>query len=202
MLGVGSLIADIAAAKIAAANDPGAPVAGFKRGVVSSGSVGASSASSVPAGVSSTGGGSSARSMLEMERYGDVKDVASTYGDDSLARQIEISREYNAAEADKAYMRQIEWLENYYPRLVNSMKAAGLNPILAANLGFSGSSAVQASSAAVGGDTYADLINAASNRRNSTSQRISALASVIGAGASVMRALGSVLSAVFPKGVH
>lgn len=161
----------------------------------------ASSASAIPAGVSSTGGGSSARSMLEMERSGDVKDVASTYGDDSLARQIEISREYNAAEADKAYERQKEWLANYYPRLVKSMKAAGLNPILAANLGFSGSSAVQASSSAVGGDTYADLINAASNRRNSTSQRISAVSSVVGAGASVIRSIGSLIHSISPKGL-
>lgn len=159
----------------------------------------ASSASAVPPGVTSTGGGSSARSLLEMEKNGDVTDVADTYGLDSLAKQIELSREYNAQEADKAYQRQVDWMENYYPRLVSSMKAAGLNPILAANLGFSGSSAVQASSSAVGGDTYADLINAASNRRNSTSQRISSLAQVVGAGASVVNSIGNLLRAISPK---
>lgn len=175
------------------------PVSGLKNGVATPGVVGASSASLIPAGVSSTGGGSSARSMVEMERQGDVRDVASTYGEDSLARQIEMSREYNSQEADKAYQRQIDWMEQYYPRLVSSMKAAGLNPILAANLGFSGSSAVQASSSAVGGDTYADLINAASNRRNSTSQRISSLAQVVGAGASVVNSIGNLLRAISPK---
>lgn len=138
---------------------------------------------------------SSARSLAEMEDQ-DVTEIAETYGDDSLAKQLEISRDYNAAEAEKAYNRQIEWLENYYPRLVKSMKAAGLNPILAANLGFSGSSAVQASSSAVGGDTYADLINAASNRRNSSSQRISAISSVLGAAASVVKSVGSILNAL------
>lgn len=138
---------------------------------------------------------SSARSLAEMEDQ-DVTEIADTYGDDSLAKQLEISRDYNAAEAEKAYNRQIEWLENYYPRLVKSMKDAGLNPILAANLGFSGSSAVQASSSAVGGDTYADLINAASNRRNSSSQRISAISSVLGAAASVVKSVGSILNAL------
>lgn len=138
---------------------------------------------------------SSARSLAEMEDL-DVTDIAETYGDDSLAKQIELSRDYNTQEAEKAYKRQIEWLENYYPRLVKSMKAAGLNPILAANLGFSGSSAVQASSSAVGGDTYADLINAASNRRESTSKRISSISSVLGAAASVVKSIGSILNAL------
>lgn len=138
---------------------------------------------------------SSARSLAEMEDQ-DVSEIVDTYGDDSLAKQLEISRDYNAAEAEKAYNRQIEWLQNYYPRLVKSMKDAGLNPILAANLGFSGSSAVQASSSAVGGDTYADLINAASNRRNSSSQRISAISSVLGAAASVVKSVGSILNAL------
>lgn len=177
----------------------GIPVSGLKNGVATPGVVGASSASSIPVGVSSTGGGSSARSLLEMEQTGDVTQVSDTYGLDSLAKQIELSREFNSQEADKAYQRQVDWMEQYYPRLVSSMKAAGLNPILAANLGFSGSSAVQASSSAVGGDTYADLINAASNRRNSTSQRISSLAQVVGAGASVVNSIGNLLSAISPK---
>lgn len=160
-----------------------------------SGDASASSVRSGGGGHISTVRTSSARSMAEMEDQ-DVTKIAGTYGDDALAKQLQISRDYNAAEADKAYNRQVEWLENYYPRLVKSMKAAGLNPILAANLGFSGSGAVQASSSAVGGDTYADLINAASNRRNSTSQRISALSSVIGSAASVVKSIGAVLRAL------
>lgn len=158
-----------------------------------------SAASAVPSGTASTGGGSSARSLVEMERSGDVTDVASTYGQDSLAYQIAKNQEYNARQADVAYNRQVEWLENYYPRLVKSMKAAGLNPILAANFGFSGSSVPQAASTAVGGDTYADMINAASNRRNSTSQRISAIASAVGASAKVVSSVAEVLNSLHPR---
>ena len=52
--------------------------------------------------------------------------------------------------AENAYNRQVRWLEDYYPSLLKSIKAAGLNP----NLVLSGGASVSAPSAAMAsGDT-------------------------------------------------
>lgn len=151
---------------------------------------------------SSTGSGdASARSLLEMERNGDVSEVSKTYGENSLAFQLEKEREFNSNQADIAYKRQLDYLENYYSRLMSGLKKAGLNPILASGSSFNGSHVPQASSSAVGGDTYADMINAGSNRRDSTSRRISAISSAVSSSASMIQSVSRLITRIAAVGV-
>lgn len=78
----------------------------------------------------------------------------------STGEIIDRNQRFNAEEAQKARDWQVQYMKQYYPNLVEGLKAAGLNPILAAGI-HSGASvpfAASASSNNVGGDTLGSII--------------------------------------------
>lgn len=78
----------------------------------------------------------------------------------STGEIIDRNQRFNAEEAQKARDWQVQYMKQYYPNLVEGLKAAGLNPILAAGIhsGASVPSAASASSNNVGGDTLGSII--------------------------------------------
>jgi len=148
-----------------------------------------SSASTVPDTVN-TSSASELRGDLD---FSDAESDLDSIGTDSLAYQLDQQRRYNEEQAEIAYQRQRDFRKTYYADLVEGMKAAGLNPMLLAHVGYSGSTVPQASSQAIGGDTWSDLVNASAAKHNSYSQRLTAIAALIGASASVMDAISKFL---------
>lgn len=161
-----------------------------------------SSASSVPDSVNT----SSASTMQGDLDFSDAGDDLNDVGSDSLAYQLEQQRKYNEDQATLAYERQKEFRRTHYKDLVEGMKEAGLNPMLLSHVGYSGSTVPQASSQAVGGDTWSDLVSASANKHNSYSSRLTAIASLIGASASVLDAIAefvpniNISSVSYPNG--
>lgn len=125
-----------------------------------------------------------------LDSYDDIKnneEFWSTIGNEYLSglavsqgMDSNLNRIYNSAEADKARRFSADeaeksrlWSEKMsstaYQRAVADMKAAGINPVLAAVNGgatsFSGASAntVAASNNSVGGDTLADILGVIAN---------------------------------------
>lgn len=78
----------------------------------------------------------------------------------STGEIIDRNQRFNAEEAAKAREWQVQYMQDYYPNLVQSLKKAGLNPILAAGIhsGASVPSAASASSNNVGGDTLGSIL--------------------------------------------
>ena len=148
-----------------------------------------SSASTVPETVN-TSSASELRGDLD---FSDAESDLDLIGTDSIAYQLEQQRKYNEQQAEIAYQRQREFRKTYYADLVEGMKAAGLNPMLLSHVGYSGSTVPQASSQAIGGDTWSDLVNASASKHNSYSQRLSSIAAMIGASASVLSAVADFL---------
>lgn len=78
----------------------------------------------------------------------------------STGEIIDRNQRFNAEEAAKAREWQVQYMKEYYPNLVEGLKKAGLNPILAAGIHSAASvpSAASASSNNVGGDTLGSII--------------------------------------------
>lgn len=98
---------------------------------------------------------------------------------DNFYQEQDENRKFNAEQAALAREWQEKMASTNYQRAVSDLKAAGLNPVLAASGGISSSvpSAPSASNMSSGGDT---------------------LSSLIGAYASSVNSLGSILNAIIP----
>lgn len=79
----------------------------------------------------------------------------------SQKEENQIAREYNAEQAEISRKWQKDMADTQYQRAVADMKAAGLNPILAATKGFSANtpSGATASTSAGRGDTLVDVLS-------------------------------------------
>lgn len=76
--------------------------------------------------------------------------------DTAFQRQKELmlmQMEFNSREAQKARDWETQMANTIYTRSVNNMKEAGINPILAANMGLSGASVGSGATASIGGAT-------------------------------------------------
>lgn len=66
---------------------------------------------------------------------------------------MQMQMDYNREEAQKARDWETEMANSIYTRSVNNMREAGINPILAANMGLSGAGVGSGATASIGGAT-------------------------------------------------
>lgn len=94
-------------------------------------------------------------------------------------RQKELAQmqmEYNAREAQKQRDWETDMANTIYTRSVKNMREAGLNPILAANMGLSGASVGSGATASISGmtapmsQTFADSVSSANSQGSSWGQ--------------------------------